>query len=194
METQTYDYKKIGYPPGGILIWMIILVEILTFSIAIFVFLIQRGNALEVFNESQVFLNKTLGTFNTAILVTSGFFMANALHKLKEGDNKKSSLWVVATIIMGIGFLVLKGIEYSQKIEHGLFMDYSQFYTYYWLLTGFHFIHVLVGVLILTYLLFKIKSGHYNKNNFFDVETGGAFWHMCDLIWLFLFPVLYLLH
>jgi nitric oxide reductase NorE protein len=192
--TEEINYKNIFYPPGGILIWMIILVEVLTFTIALIVFAFQRQDALSIFNNSQALLDKTLGTVNTIVLLTSGFFMAEALHKLKLGNIDKSKFYLRITIILGIGFLLLKSYEYITKLNHGIGLSYNTFFTFYWMLTGFHFIHVLFGVLLLTYIYFRIKSGYYTNNNFLDVETSASFWHMCDLIWMLLFPTLYLLN
>ncbi|KAA3612991.1 MAG: nitric oxide reductase [Calditrichaeota bacterium] len=196
METtvQKENYKNIFYPPGGILIWMIITLEVLTFAIALFAFAIQRIDNLEMFNSSRQQLNILIGTINTIVLLSSGFFMAESLHKLKKGENKKSQFRMIAAIALGTVFLVLKAIEFNTKIEQGIGLEHNLFFTFYWLLTGFHFIHVFIGLIILIYLFIKIKNGYYNKENYFDVETGGAFWHMCDLIWMMLFPVLYLLH
>ncbi len=193
-KTETIDYKNIFYPPGGILIWMIISVEVLTFTIALIVFAFQRQSAVELFNTSQNMLNKTIGTINTIVLLTSGYFMAEALHMLKRGKTEKSKFLLRLTIVFGIGFLVLKAFEYFQKLEHGLSLGYNTFFTYYWLLTGFHFLHVFVGVLILSYVYYRIKKGIYTAHNFLDVETSASFWHMCDLIWMLLFPTLYLIH
>ncbi len=192
--SQAIDYKNIFYPPGGILIWMIILVEVLTFTISLIVFAFLRKDAVTVFNQSQALLNIPLGTINTMVLLTSGFFMAEALHKLKIGDNVKSKFYLRITIFLGVTFLALKSFEYISKIEHGIGLSYNTFFTFYWMLTGFHFIHVLFGVLLLSYIYIRIKKGYYTKNNFLDVETSASFWHMCDLIWMLLFPTLYLIH
>ncbi len=94
---------------------------------------------------------------------------------------------------MGLLFLCIKGYEYFEKTAHGLTIDYDSFFTFYWLLTGFHFIHVLVALIILLFLARGIRKGRYSKDDYLDVESGAAFWHMCDLIWLLLFPVLYLM-
>ncbi len=188
------NYKNIFYPPGGILIWMVILVEVITFTIALIVFAFQRQDAVSVFNSSQAMLNKTIGTINTIILLTSGYFMAEALHLLKSGNDEKSKIYMRFTIAFGIAFLVLKGFEYLQKLEHGINFRYNTFFTFYWMLTGFHFLHVLFGVILLTFVYLRIKKGVYSKNNFLDVETSASFWHMCDLIWMLLFPTLYLIH
>ncbi|KAA3633128.1 MAG: nitric oxide reductase [Bacteroidetes bacterium] len=187
------DNKNIYYPPAGILLWIIIFVELLTFTIGIGVFLYQRSQDPASFSESAAMLNETFGVINTLVLITGGFMMATSLHQLKSGNNRKSLIWIRGASLMGVLFLVIKGYEYYEKMVKGLTIDYDSFYSFYWLLTGFHFIHVLVGVVILVILARGIRKGDYSKSEYLDVESGGAFWHMCDLIWLFLFPVMYLM-
>lgn len=187
------DYKNIYYPPGGILLWIIVFLEVLTFTIGISVFLYQKGGDYETFAHSQAMLNRTFGMVNTLVLITGGFFMATSLRYLKAGNNAKSLVWIRAASLMGVLFLFIKGYEYYGKIQHGHTIDYDSFFTFYWLLTGFHFIHVLVAVVILLFMGRGIRKGAYSKEEYLDVESGAIFWHMCDLIWLFLFPVLYLM-
>ncbi len=190
---ETINHKKFFYPPGGILIWIIILVEIITFSAGIIAFAWQSSLSPEVFETSQRTLNIKIGLINTLFLLISGFFVADSVRYLKEGNKSKSQKWMWIAMLFGLGFLVLKGIEYAGKLQAGFDLTHDAFFTFYWLLTGFHFLHVLTGLVILSILTLKIRSGVYHKNNFFDIETGAAFWHMCDIIWLLLFPVLYLL-
>ena len=191
-DNTSIDYKNIYYPPGGILLWIIIFLEIITFTVGISVFLYQKSGDIETFTQSQAMLNKLFGTVNTLVLITGGFMMATSLRLLKKGDNPKSLIWIRGASLMGIVFLFIKGLEYAQKIEHGLTIGHNSFFTFYWLLTGFHFIHVLVAVVILLLMARGIRKGTYTQNDYLDVESGATFWHMCDLIWLFLFPVLYL--
>ena len=190
---ETIDNKKFFYPPGGILIWIVILVEVITFCAGIIAFAWQRNSSVEIFDKAQRSLQLEIGIVNTLLLLISGFFLAEAIRFIKAGDTAKSQKWIGIAILFGIGFLVLKGIEYADKIQHGLDLTHNAFYTYYWLLTGFHFLHVVTGLVILSVLTLKMHRGIYHENNFFDIETGAAFWHMCDMIWLLLFPVLYLL-
>ncbi len=166
----------------------------MTFAIALLVFLYQRQYDPELFNNAQGLLNKTLGTINTLALVTSGFFMATTIRQLQQGHQQRAFKFILLTLLFGLLFLVLKSFEYHDKLHHGYGFGYNRFFNFYWLLTGFHFIHVLVGVVILSYMAVKIKQGYYNQHRFEDVETGAVFWHMCDLIWIFLFPVIYLIH
>ena len=172
---------------------MIVFIELLTFMMALVAFIFQRSKNIDAFSDAQLLLNTNFGVANTILLVTAGFFMAVALQKLKQGNSPASIKNISIAIIFGISFLGLKSYEYFDKIKHGIGIDYSDFFLYYWFLTGFHFIHVFAGITILVVLVVHIKKGYYSASNFDDVESGAIFWHMCDLIWLLLFPILYLL-
>jgi len=192
MNTKKIDYKNIFYPPGGLLIWIVIALELFTFGIAIIALALFSKDDPEGFHASRLLLDPTFGAINTVFLLSSGYFMARSLKYFKKGNTKKSSQFLKLTVLGGLLFLVLKSIEYYQKIEHGLDMDYSTFFNFYWLLTGFHVIHVLVGIVILIILYFGINKKE-KKTQLEDFEASTAFWHMCDLVWLLLFPMLYLI-
>jgi len=192
METTKIDNKNIFYPPGGLLIWIVIALELFTFGIAIVALALFSKDDPEGFHASRLLLNPTFGAINTLFLLSSGYFMATSLKYFKKDNLKKSSLYLKLTVLGGLLFLVLKSIEYYQKIEHGLDMDYSTFFNFYWLLTGFHVIHVLVGIVILIILYFGVNKKE-STTEIEDFEASTAFWHMCDLVWLLLFPMLYLI-
>ncbi len=186
--------KSIYYPPGGILVWLFIVLEVATFTMGLLTFAYQRMGNAQLFNTSRQMLDVSSGTVNTIVLLTSGFFMAEALAVFKkEGGSRRCNLLMLGTISLGGLFLLLKGIEYSSKLAKGIGLEHNQFFTYYWLLTGFHFLHVVVGLAILIGINLRIRAGHYNEKDCLDVESAAAFWHMCDVIWLMLFPVMYLL-
>jgi len=190
MQTEKIDYKNIYYPPGGILLWIIILLELLTFGIALIALVVSSKENPTLFHESRLHLNSTFGAVNTVFLLTSGAFMAAAVHQFKEKQFQKASKFINWTMLGGLFFLLLKGFEYYLKIESGHTFGYNTFFTFYWLLTGFHVIHVLIGLII----LMSVKRGLKRKKTLVeDIESSAAFWHMCDLIWLLLFPVLYLI-
>ena len=189
MSTGKIDYKNIFYPPGGILIWILILLEMLTFGIALTVLIVYSRENPELFHRSSSMLNVNFGVINTIFLLVSGFFMATAVHQFKTGGILKASFFIKLAILGGTLFLLLKGFEYYEKLEAGISLGYNTFFTFYWLLTGFHVIHVIVGIVILLFINNAVKNGNSALE---DVEAGAAFWHMCDLIWLLLFPVLYL--
>jgi nitric oxide reductase NorE protein len=184
--------QSMYYPPGGILMWIIIFLELITFGMAIIAMVYYGRQELEIFHESKLRLNLAYGTINTIFLITSGYFMALSVHQIKKGERKSSLKFLVLTILGGLLFLVLKSVEYYFKIEEGLILGYNTFFDFYWLLTLFHVIHVLVGLVILGFIYFDLKKKKENTN-IDDFEASAAFWHMCDLIWLLLFPVLYLM-
>lgn len=185
------DYKNLFYPPGGILLWIIIYIELFTFGIALIAMVYFGNQEPTLFHESRLQLNATFGTINTVFLLTSGFFMANTVHELKQNETSKAKKYLITTMIFGMLFLILKSIEYYLKIDSGILMDTNTFFTFYWMLTLFHVSHVIVGLIILAIILFGLRKE--NNTQLEDVEASAAFWHMCDLIWLLLFPVIYLI-
>jgi len=192
MNKTVIDYKNIYYPPGGILLWIIIFLELITFGAALIAMVFYGKQEAEIFHESRLLLNVTYGTINTIFLLTSGFFMAVTVHEIKENQMQKAQKYLLVTMLFGFLFLILKAIEYNAKLNAGLDMGYNTFFTFYWMLTLFHVIHVIVGLVILTSVYFGIKKEN-STTNIIDVEASAAFWHMCDLIWLILFPVIYLI-
>lgn len=192
MNTTKIDYKNIYYPPGGILIWIIIFLELLTFGMALVAFVYDGTKNQEIFHQSRLQLNTFLGLINTLFLLTSGFFMAKAVHEFENKNISKASFYMKITALGGLLFIIVKFFEYSAKIQHGLTPETNSFYMYYWLLTAFHLIHVIVGIVIILWTNHSIKKAD-TTTEAEDVKTCAAFWHMCDLIWLLLFPVLYLI-
>ena len=185
--------SDVNEPPGGILVWLIVFLEILTFGAGLGVFLYQSGKNEAVFEASRNSLNQPLALVNTVILLTGGWCMANGMVALRRGTIHSARKWIAAAIGSGIGFLLIKSVEYSAKIQHGIGFGDDVFFTLYYALTGFHSLHVLAAVVILLYLWRGIGRERYTRDDHFDVESGGIFWHMCDLIWLLIYPVIYLL-
>ena len=184
--------KSIYYPPGGILMWIVIFLELITFGMALIAMAAYSKDEPEVFHNSRLLLNTTYGTINTIFLITSGFFMALSVHYLKEKQLKKTAFYLLLTMLGGVLFLVIKTIEYSAKLDAGLTINYNTFFSFYWMLTLFHVIHVIVGLVILVISYFNLKKKK-EQTNLDDFEASAAFWHMCDLIWLLLFPIIYLI-
>ena len=185
------DYKNVYYPPGGILLWIIIIIELLTFGIALISMVYLGKQEPTLFHDSRLHLNATFGTINTVFLLTSGFFMANSVHEFKLNNIPKAKKYLLITMLFGVLFLILKSIEYYSKIEAGISLDTNTFFTFYWMLTLFHFSHVIIGLIILAIMYFGMRKE--NNTQVEDLEASAAFWHMCDLIWLLLFPVIYLI-
>ena len=189
MGKNTVVQKNIFYPPGGLLIWLIVLLELLTFGMGIVVMNHFEKSEIEIFNSSRKLLNQSYGLSNTLVLLTSGFFMAQAVFYSRKGNGKLTSKNIYLCIGLGLVFLVIKGFEYHQKYDSALTISTNTFFTFYYLLTGFHVIHVIFGIAILIFFLSRNSSKRLNIE---DLEAGAIFWHMCDLIWLIIFPFIYL--
>jgi nitric oxide reductase NorE protein len=192
MESQSINSKNIYYPPGGILMWIIIFLELFTFGMALVAMAMYSKDEPEVFHSSRLLLNTTFGLVNTIFLLSSGFFMVKSVESFKVNSIKKSSLYLKLTMLGGFLFLLLKSFEYYEKMEAGLSIGYNTFFSFYWMLTLFHVIHVLVGLVILSSVYIGLNKKNIDMSAD-DFEASATFWHMCDLIWLLLFPVIYLL-
>jgi nitric oxide reductase NorE protein len=190
--TSSINSKNIFYPPGGILIWIIIFLELFTFGMALIAMVFYSKQEPVIFHNSSLLLNKTFGAINTVFLISSGFCMAMSIHYFKKTNLKKSTLFLKLTMLGGVLFLALKSLEYYHKIEAGLTIGYNTFFSFYWMLTLFHVVHVIVGLIILIFIYYGINK---KKTSVAveDFEASASFWHMCDLIWLLLFPVIYLI-
>ncbi len=193
MSTACQDRSDSWEPPGGLLIWLLVMLEVVTFGAGILAFVWQeRGNAAE-YEQGRLLLNQNLAFANTLVLLTGGWFMACGLGALRKGEKLCARSWTIAALLTGVLFLALKLIEYRQKAAHGIQFGEDTFFTLYYLLTGFHFVHVLVAVVLLGMLARSVRLGHSHAGDHQNFEAGAVFWHMCDLIWLLLYPVIYLL-
>lgn len=183
------EHRSLTDPPGGVLIWFVIFMELVTFIAGIYFYFSYRHNNLELFREMQKKLNLNFAIINTIFLVTSGYFVAMALEFLKNMKREKSRKFLLLGIFFGFGFIALKSFEYNEKINQGLTTSLNSFFNFYWFLTFFHYMHVIFATLILIYLYFKLKNQEENEIN--ALEVGASLWHMCDLIWILLFPTLF---
>lgn len=183
----------VATPPGGLLIWLIVVLEVFTFAVGLVAFTLQGAAEPDVFRRGRESLNQTIGLINTLVLLTGGWCMANAITRLRAGEIRQAERWTAAAALAALGFLVLKGFEYAEKIAHGHTLHADPFFTIYWLLTGFHFLHVATALVVLLVMVWGLRSGRYDAARHEDVESSAIFWHLCDLIWLLLYPILYLL-
>jgi nitric oxide reductase NorE protein len=171
--------------PGHPLMWVLIASELLVFGIALVGYAAARVADPASFATAQAELDRVAGTINTAVLVTSGFCAARAGLAAGEGARTGARLWLAAAAILGIVFLMVKAREYGVELDNGHGLDSGGFFTLYFLVTGFHALHVIAGLIVLVLLMVWPDPDH--------VSTGTAFWHMVDLVWLVVFPCLYLL-
>ena len=187
-----------GIPNGKFGIWLFLASEVMLFGALFSSYVLIRTQAPQWPPEgglaSEV-LNVPLATLNTAVLITSSITMVLAWASCKLKDLPKFRLWMGATIFLAFCFLVIKYFEYKHKFELGHYPAHDNFYAVYFTLTGLHGLHVIGGIVVNTFLvtagtkLWAIDQEHFTNR----VENAGLYWHFVDLVWIFLFPSLYLL-
>ncbi len=171
--------------PGELMIWVLIVSELLVFGAGLAGFMSVRWTDVQGFAAAQSTLDQTLAGLNTIILVTSGFLAALGVEAAKDARTARARALFILAGALGIGFLVIKFHEYALELARDVGPETHPFYMFYFLLTGFHAAHVAAGVLILALLAFLPRPR--------AAEAGVAFWHMVDLVWVLLFPVVYVL-
>lgn len=179
--------------PGDLAMWFFIMAELLVFAVFFASYAFARSNNVEMFNEFQLTLNRDIGAANTVILITSSYFVVRAVQAMSKDQLAVCRNWLLASALMAIFFLVLKSVEFNDKLSQGISLSTNSFYMFYLSLTFFHFMHVILGTIILLALAFKTHKGEYSSSEQNGLESGAAYWHMVDLVWIVLFPLLYVL-
>lgn len=179
--------------PGDFAIWIFIFAELLVFGIFFLIYAVVRAQNVELFNQFQDTLNREIGAINTLLLITASFFVVKAVHAIHDGNISSCTNWLYASLGAGGGFLILKTTEFYAKFSVGISMDTNTFYFFYISLTFFHYLHVILGMIILIAILIKTKRGKYSAQEHTGVETGASYWHMVDLVWIILFPLVYII-
>ncbi len=171
--------------PGDLMIWVLIVSELLVFGAGMLAFLAVRLTDPTGFAEAQTHLHRTSAGVNTLMLVTSGWLAALGVQAAEAGRVLRLRLLMAGASALGVVFMILKATEYTDLFAQGIGTETHPFFTFYLLLTGFHAAHVAAGILVLALVAALARPR--------AVETGVAFWHMVDLVWVVLFPVIYLL-
>ncbi|MFP2929440.1 cytochrome c oxidase subunit 3 family protein [Pyxidicoccus sp. 3LG] len=185
--------------------WLFLATEILLFAGLFICYGCYRFLFPDAWAASSRSLNLDLGTVNTVVLITSSLTAALAVHYAKEGKNKMVAVQIALTLLMAMGFLVIKYFEYHHKFEIGTLPGRYYFYegiqlpgaplyfTVYFCATALHGLHVVIGMIVLAFAMVRaLRKGDFGPNNYTMVELGSMYWHLVDLVWIFLFPMLYL--
>ena len=170
--------------------WLFLGSEIMFFTAFFAAYIVVRSAAVE---SVAMPLNKVLGALNTVVLITSSLTMALAVVYSKRGEKGPTGTWLAATFLLACTFMVVKAIEYTAHFREGVFPSTDIFHSFYYLLTGFHGLHVLGGMIALAILWFRNRRGDFDSHYYDPIEMTGLYWHFVDLVWIFLFPGLYLL-
>jgi nitric oxide reductase NorE protein len=179
--------------PGVDGVWVFIGADSVIFAILFLSFMQDRLHNPAVFEASRHTLNMNLGGIDTLILLTSSWSVALAIQALKRDLVDRVPRYLLGGVLTGLMFVVSKSIEYFQKFAHGITPGSDAFYMWYFTLTGIHLTHVLAGTSLLTYLWTRSRRGAYSSSNRVVPECVASFWHLVDLLWIVLFPLLYLM-
>jgi len=183
--------------------WIFIFTEMLLFAGLFITYSVFRYKNWQAFHLAAEELDTFIGAFNTVILLISSMTIAMSITALQKGNKRLTMILMGITILIGIGFLVNKYFEWSLKIEHGLYpgsptlIELGQgevlFFGLYFFMTGLHAIHIIAGLVFIGIILRHVHKGKVNKDDFVLLENSGLYWHLVDIIWIFLFPLFYLI-
>ncbi len=179
--------------PGGIPIWIFIFAEMVEFGLFFIVFIVVKQYFPEDFREGINKLNINFAIINTIFLITSSYFIAQSVKLLREGSQKAAIKKLLVTLLLAFAYCISKYFEYEWNEQNGIGINTNYFFTCYYYLTFNHLLHVLIAIFILIISLIQLITGNYNKNNSNGYEGVASYWHMIDLVWLILFPLLYIL-
>ncbi|MCC6277588.1 MAG: cytochrome c oxidase subunit 3 family protein [Oligoflexia bacterium] len=193
-----FDASKMG-------MWVFLVNEILLFSALFVAYAMFRAKDPVMFHEASHQLNKWMGGLNTIVLLFSSLTMALSVGYLQRNNTKRASQMLILTFLCAATFMVVKYFEYSHKFHAGLLT--AKFYTFegisaghpglffslYFMMTGLHGLHVLIGMGVIAWVWWRTRRGDFNEHYFTPVEVTALYWHLVDLVWIFLFPLLYLI-
>lgn len=171
--------------PGELILWILIVSEVLVFAAGVTAMMAVQLTDPQGFAEARAMLDGRMAALNTAVLVTSGLFAARAERTAAAGDMRGARIGLALVALGGAAFLGIKGVEYAHDLSLGAGIDSHPFFTFYFLLTGFHAAHVIAGVAVLALVAIRARPE--------GVQAGAMFWHMVDLVWVLILPPIYLM-
>lgn len=191
MASKHADHK--GAPVAARLgIWAFLATELLLFGGLFTAYAEFRLAHPDLFHQEHLKLNRLLGALNTVLLLTSSLTMAVGIAAIRQGRQRVLKVCLALTLALAGGFLFIKYLEWSEDFSHGLFPASNLFFGLYFMMTGLHGIHVLVGMAVMVWLLVRARQGAFSPDYSTPVEITDLYWHFVDLVWIYLFPLLYL--
>jgi len=194
--------EHIDRETGKLAMWIFLFTELFLFGGLFLVYAVFRAKYSEDFHTAADDLNTFIGTLNTVFLLTSSMTVAMAITAIQKNERNLAFMLVLVTLFLAALFMIDKYIEWSHEIKNSIYPGSEilknkphgelLFFGLYFMMTGLHALHVFIGMTLLTINLVKIKTGSINQEHFLLLENSGLYWHLVDLIWIFLFPLLYL--
>jgi cytochrome c oxidase subunit 3 len=183
--------------------WLFLFTELLLFGGMFLIYAVYRFQYIDQFRVAALELNTGIGALNTIVLLTSSLTVALSIAALQKGNKFLTIVLLLLTDILAFVFMINKYFEWSTKISHGIYPGSEKllamqngeilFYGLYYVMTGLHALHVIIGLIFLTFVLVFIIRGSVNQGSYVKLENAGLYWHLVDLIWIFLFPLFYLI-
>jgi cytochrome c oxidase subunit III len=203
MSTHALHSEQIESETGKLGMWIFLLTELFLFGGLFLVYAVFRAQYSEAFHAGAEELNAFIGTLNTVFLLVSSMTVAMAITAIQKDRKNLAIFLIVVTLILAGLFMMNKYFEWSHKFEFKLYPGSEVlknlprgellFFGLYFMMTGLHALHVLIGMILLTINIFKIRNGRVSSAHYLHLENSGLYWHLVDLIWIFLFPLLYLI-
>lgn len=187
--------SKVAVPrrlPGEEGVWVLIFGDMTVFALLFGVYLYYRSSQADVFNHSQLRLNQTFGAVNTLVLLTSSLLVVTAVRAVRSNAHALARRLIYGAMACGTTFVINKALEYGQKISHGLVPATNQFFMYFYGMTGLHLLHVMIGMGLLLFIARLTRRPALTARELGYLEGAACFWHMVDLLWIIIFPLLYL--
>jgi cytochrome c oxidase subunit 3 len=174
-------------------VWTFLATEVLLFGALFTAYTVFRMKYPELFRVEHAKLDRVLGAVNTVVLITSSFTVVLGVDAIRRGKARLLEAYFGATVLLAGVFLCIKYAEYTAKFHHGIYPRTNLFFSIYFMLTGLHGIHVLLGMGVLSYVVVLSRRGRFSERYHTPVEMSGLYWHFVDLVWIYLFPLLYLI-
>ncbi|MGQ0621622.1 MAG: cytochrome c oxidase subunit 3 family protein [Panacagrimonas sp.] len=178
--------------PGEVGIWVFILGDMIVFGLFFVTFMYYRGQDRALFAEAQTLLNQNWGAINTLLLLASSWFVVMGLNAARQGAALLSTRLLWSAWLCGFGFVIVKYFEWGEKLRAGITLTTNDFFMYYFVFTGIHLLHLIIGLGVLVFLISLTRRRAFDAKGLMILEGGACFWHLVDLLWIVLFAVLYL--
>jgi nitric oxide reductase NorE protein len=172
--------------------WVFILGDMTVFALIFGAYSVARRSSAGEFLASQSHLSQPLGALNTVLLLTSSLLVVLGVRAVRTTTGALAGRFFAGAFACGIGFCAVKYIEYSTALSSGVTLAASDFWQYYFILTGVHLLHLTLGLVFLGLVIVAVRRSHISKARYAAIEGAGCYWHMVDLLWVVLFPLLYL--
>ena len=204
-QQHQFDDAAQQYEASALGMWVFLVTEIMFFGGLFTAYVAYRTAYSGAFGAASEHLDLTLGAINTAVLIASSLTMALAVHSSQVGKRNALMIFLLLTMLFGSVFLGIKAVEYADKFHHGLvpgpYFTYTGpdanqaqlFFSLYFAMTGVHALHMVIGLGILAVLVLQARKGRFGTRYHTPIELTGLYWHFVDIIWIFLFPLLYLI-